>query len=167
MFLIFKSIKELENHILTKSEVAVKLAQEKAAMIINHFLTQFYNEFSPEWYIRTEQLLRSLVKSGIRKTSNGWVAEVYFDSSALDYSTRVIPSQLSHSDKIGNENTFHRKSWTDKNTAWVLETAMTGNLPHGGYADGTAIWTESMKVLDKDGINILKEKLIQAGISVK
>ena len=165
--MIFKSIKELENHILTKSEVAVKLAQEKAAMIINHFLTQFYNEFSPEWYARTEQLLRSLVKSEVRQTSNGWVAEVYFDSGALDYSTRIIPAQLSHSDKISNENTYHRNPWTDENTAWVLETAMTGSLPHGGYVDGTAIWTESMRVLDKEAINILKEKLIQAGIPVK
>ena len=165
--MIFKSIKELENHILTKSEVAVELAQEKAAMIINHFLTQFYNEFSPEWYARTEQLLRSLVKSEVRQTSNGWVAEVYFDSSALDYSTRIIPAQLSHSNKISNENTYHRNPWTDENTAWVLEIAMTGSLPHGGYADGTAIWTESMRVLDKEAINILKEKLIQAGIPVK
>lgn len=163
----FKTQKELEDYILKKSEVAVKLAQEKVAMIINSVLTQFYKEYDPVWYFRTEQLLRSLTKSKIELTSNGWVAEVYFDISALDYSTRVIPIQLSHSDKITSDNTYHRNPWTDENTAWVLETAMIGDKPHGGYEEGTAIWTESMNILSVEAINILKEKLIQAGIPVK
>lgn len=165
--MVFKSVKELENHILTKSETAIKLAQEKIAMIINHFLTQFYKEYDPIVYVRTEQLLCSLVKSRIKETPKGLVAEVYFDANALDYSTRIIPAQFSSSDKIGNNNTYHRNKWTDENTAWVLETAMTGSLPHGGYAEGTAIWTESMKILNKDAIDILKEKLVQAGIPIK
>ena len=166
--MVFKTVKELENHILKKSKVAVGLAQEKTAMIINHFLTQFYNEFSPIMYVRTEQLLRSLVKTRVvHDTKKGWIAEVYFDLDALDYSTRIIPAQLSSSDKITNENKYKGKPWGKENDAWVLDTAMTGNLPHGGYAEGTAIWTESMKILNKEAIDILKEKLIQAGIPIK
>ena len=160
----FDSLDELKNYILTKSQVAIEMAQEKVSMIINHFLTEYYREFEPEVYVRTYQLLRSLIKSDVQYTGNGWVAEVYFDIGALDYSTRVVPSQFSWAS--GN-NTYHRQPWDDGNTAWVLNTAMTGGLPHGGYAGGTAIWTESMKVLDKQAIKILKEKLIAAGIPIR
>jgi hypothetical protein len=47
---------------------------------------------------------------------------------------------------------------------------MTGMYPHGGYEDATGntrIWTESMKVLNKEALNILKASLIEAGIPVK
>ena len=160
----FDSLDELKNYILTKSQVAIELAQEKVAMIINHFLTDYYKEFSPEVYVRTYQLLRSLIKSDVQYTGNGWVAEVYFDIGALDYSTRIVPSQFPWA---SSNNTYKREPWDGGNTAWVLETAMTGGLPHGGYESGTAIWTESMKILDKQAIGILKEKLIAAGVPVR
>lgn len=160
----FNSYNELEKYILSKSQVAIKLAQDKVANIINHFLTQYYNEFSPLFYLRTYQLLNSLVKTDIKSTGNGWVAEVYFDLSALDYSIRVVPIQFPWAD---HHSTFHRKEWTGANDAWVLETAMTGELPHGGAYGGTAIWTESMKELTKGKIEILKKALIDAGIPVK
>lgn len=160
----FDSLDELKNHILSQSQVAIELAQEKVANIINHFLTEYYREFEPEVYVRTYQLLRSLIKSDVTYTGNGWVAEIYFDISALDYSTRVVPAQFSWA---SGDNTYHRQPWTDANTAWVLNTAMTGGSPHGGYAGGTAIWTESMKILNKQAIKILKEKLIAAGVPVR
>lgn len=160
----FDSLDELKNHILSQSQVAIELAQEKVANIINHFLTEYYREFEPEVYVRTYQLLRSLIKSDVAYTGNGWVAEIYFDISALDYSTRVVPAQFSWA---SGDNTYHRQPWTDANTAWVLNTAMTGGSPHGGYAGGTAIWTESMKILNKQAIKILKEKLIAAGVPVR
>ena len=160
----FSSMEELKNYILSQSQAAIKLAQEKVAMIINHFLTDYYREFEPEVYTRTYQLLRSLIKSDVKPTANGWCAEVYFDLSALDYSTRVVPAQFPWASK---NNTYHRQTWTHENDAWVLETAMAGSKPHGGYKTGTQIWNESIKVLNKEAINILKEKLIDAGIPVK
>lgn len=160
----FNSLDELKNYILSRSQVAIEQAQEKVAMIINHFLTEYYREFEPEVYVRTYQLLRSLIKSDVKCTGNGWYAEVYFDLSALDYSTRVVPAQFAWA---SGDNTYHRQPWNGGNTAWVLGTAMTGGLPHGGYTGGTAIWTESMKVLNKEAIKILKEKLIAAGVPVR
>lgn len=160
----FNSIDELKNYILSQSGVAIKEAQEKIANIINHFLTEYYREFEPEVYVRTYQLLCSLIKSDVKSTPNGWYAEVYFDLDALDYATRVVPSQFAWA---SSDNTYHRNDWTKENDEWVLETAMTGSRPHGGYASGTAVWKESMNVLSKEGIAILKEKLIQAGVPVK
>ena len=160
----FDSTDALKNYILTHSEVALEKARDKVAMVINHFLTQYYKEFKPEVYVRTEQLLRSLIKSRVELTPNGWAAEVYFDLDALDYSTRVVPARFTGA---SSNNTYHRDDWTKENDAWVLETAMTGEYPHGGWADGTAIWTESMKVLSKQGIDLLKQELIKAGIPIK
>lgn len=160
----FNSMDELRNYILTQSQVAVEKARDKIAMVINHFLTQYYKEFEPDVYIRTYQLLCSLIKSDVKFTNNGWVAEVYFDLDALDYSKRIVPPRFSG---VSENNTFHRQGWTKANDEWVLETAMTGGKPHGGYAAGTAIWTESMKVLSQDGIELLKQELIKAGIPVK
>lgn len=164
----FSSMEELKNYILKCSEFAIVEAQKKVANIINHFLTQYYREFEPEVYVRTEQLLRSLTKSRVIRTDNGWVAEVYFDLSALDYSNRIVPSQFS---SYGSgHNTYHRENWTHENDAWVLETAMTGGntgRPHGGYESGTKIWNESLNILNKEAIDILKKKLIEAGIPVK
>lgn len=160
----FNSFDELKKYILSHSKVAIELAQNKVAYIINHFLTEYYNEFPPLVYIRTYQLLNSLVKTDIKSTGNGWVADVYFDLSALDYSKRVVPPQFSWGD---DDNTYHRDPWDDANTKWVLDTAMTGGLPHGGAYGGTAIWVESMKELSKDKIEILKKALLDAGIPVK
>ena len=166
----FDSIDALKNYILTHSQVAVDKAKEKIALIINHFLIEYYREFEPEVYVRTYQLLNSLVKTDVVLTRNGWVAEVYFDINALDYSTRIVPQGQPWTPWAIPENTYHKKNWTDENTEWVLNTAMTGGntgKPHGGYANGTAIWTESMNVLSKEGIEILKQELIKAGIPIK
>lgn len=160
----FDSLDALKNHILSQSQVAIEQAQEKIAMIINHFLMDYYKEFEPEVYVRTYQLLNSLIKSDVKYTGNGWVAEIYFDIGALDYSTRIVPPQFAGA---SSNNTFHREPWNGGNTAWVLDTAMTGGLPHGGYAGGTAIWTDSMKILTKEAIQILKEKLIAAGVPIR
>ena len=165
--MVFNSLDELKNYILTQSQVAIEKAQEKVAIIIKHFLDEYYKEFSPEVYIRTNQLLNSLVKSDIKNVGDGWVAEVYFDISKLDYSKREVPKGQPWSDYASENNTYRRNNWTKENDEWVLETAMIGSKPHGGYAGGTAIWTESMEVLDKQAIKILKEELIKAGIPVR
>lgn len=161
----FNSMDELKNYILSHSKVAVERARDKVYKIIDGFLKEYYSEFTPDVYVRTKQLLNSLVKTNVKHVKNGWVAEVYFDIEKLDYSTRIVPSMFTPWAKP--ENTFHREGWTKENDEWVLKTAMTGSKPHGGYKEGTAIWTESMKVLTKDKIQILKKALIDAGIPVR
>lgn len=163
----FNSLDELKNYILSHSKVAVERAREKVYDIIAEFLYKFYQEFTPEVYVRTYQLLCSLVKTDVKSTANGWTAEIYFDLSALNYATRIVPQGQPWTPWASPNSTYHRKPWSDANTAWVLETAMTGDKPHGGYASGTAIWTESLKVLNKEKRHILKQSLIEAGIPVR
>lgn len=147
----FNSLDALESYILSQSAVALRHAQVEVFNIIDKFLMNYYSEFSPEVYQRTQQLLHSLVKSDIKSTGNGWVAEVYFDVGLLDYSMKTINGV-----KVPN------KGWSEAKT---LSAAAHGS--HGGWVSGTAIWDDPMKILDDKAIDILKNNLVAAGIPIK
>lgn len=88
--MVFKSEAELKAFLLPKIKKAVVDVEEKAHRIIDDCLKQFYSEFEPNEYIRTQQLLHSLVRSGVKSTGNGYEAEVYFDAGLLNYQTGEI-----------------------------------------------------------------------------
>ena len=130
----FKNEKQLKDFLLAKCKAAIVQAEEKIHRIIDSCLQQFYSEFEPDEYIRTSQLLHSLVRSGVKSTANGFEAEVYFDVGKLNYKTGEIPTQ-------------HGTGYATWDAETVLKVAMTGDYggkPHGGYMTGTAIWTESL-----------------------
>ena len=149
--MVFKNTEDLKNYILMRSQGAIVKAQEQIYAIINRFLKEYYAEFSPSLYERTYQLFQSLVKTDIVSTGNGWIAEVYFDLDALDYSIKRL-----HGVNVPN------KGWSEEKT---LGAAMHGS--HGGYTSGTAVWDESLNVLNAEAINILKRMLISEGIPIK
>jgi hypothetical protein len=151
--MVFKNETQLRNFLLAKCRNAVISAEEKVYQIIDECLQQFYSEFSPDEYIRTQQLLRSLVKSNVRQVGNGFCAEVYFDASTLNYVTGVIPTQ----------NGVGYATWDGET---VLRVAMESEVPHGGYASGTAVWTTSMARLGNI-FDLLRNELIAQGIHVK
>ena len=167
--MIFSSMEALKSYILSKSEVAIKLAQEKVYQVINRFVKEYYAEFSPEVYERTYQLFRSLVKTGVKRTGNGWVAEVYFDASNLDYKIKhlhgypVSDGYMNPFNRdISSDGTFQNpKGDADK----VLQAAAHGS--HGGISSGTAIWDDSLIVLNAEAHSMLKKALIDAGIPVR
>lgn len=88
----FKSVDEMKRYILEHSKSAVAEATEEVYQMMDMILKQFYAEFTPEEYDRTYQLLQSCVKTGVKATGNGFVAEVYFDSGMLSYTTGNMPS---------------------------------------------------------------------------
>lgn len=155
--MIFKNQKELKDFLLAKCKNAIVQAEEKVHQIIDGCLKQFYNEFEPDEYIRTEQLLHSLVKSEIKSDGkNGYKAEVYFDVDSLNYQNGRIETQSGY----GYAN------W-DKDT--ILDVVMTGSysgLPHGGRAKGTAIWTKSQAMIG-DVWKLLEQELRAQGIPIK
>ncbi len=149
--MIFKTTAEMRNYILQRSQFAIQKAQEQVFQVIERFVKEYYAEFSPDRYERTYQLFRSLVKSDIKSTGNGYVAEVYFDLNALDYHMKRI-----------NGREISNKGWSEEET---LESAAHGS--HGGYKPGTAIWDEPIRLLNTEGYNILRRMLIDSGIPVK
>lgn len=165
----FNSLDALERYILSQSEVAIKMAQEKVFRLIENYLLKYYTEFDPSVYERTYQLLCSLVKTEIKSTGNGWVAEVYFDASTLDYHIKHMTKikvnggyMNPYNHAISPDGTFSNPKG-DANK--VLESAAHGS--HGGYKSGTAIWDLPLRIINKDSYNMFKKCLIDAGIPVK
>ena len=151
--MVFKNEEQLKSFLMAKCKSAIVQAEEKVHRIIDGCLQQFYSEFKPDEYIRTRQLLHSLVKSGVKQVGNGFEAEVRFDVGSLNYQKGVVPTQ--HGTGFA--------AW-DKET--ILKVVMESEVPHGGYASGTAIWTESMKRLGNI-FELLKQELIKQGIPIK
>ena len=138
----FNNEAELKAFLLGKCKAAVVETEKKIYATIKRVLVGFYQEFTPDQYERTSQLLHSLVKSNIISTGNGFEAEVYFDAGALNYTTGT---------------------WSGET---VLGVAMESGLPHGGRFGGTAVWTVSKEVLGN--IYTLLEKELKAqGIPIK
>lgn len=145
--MVFHSMSELKQYILSRSANALQKTVEQVYQIIDRFMKEFYAEYSPVIYERTYQLYRSLVKTDIESTGNGWKAYVYFDYGSLVYTTGSSPS--------GQQ---------------VMNAASCGG--HGAeglhiVAGGTGVWDESKVILDSQAIEILKRMLIAEGIPIK
>lgn len=152
--MIFKSEEQLKAFLLPKLQNAVTEAENKIYADIKSTLAQFYGEFTPAEYIRTNQLLHSLVKSNIKKTANGYEAEVYFDASMLNY----------EHDHILRKGGWYGSARWDGGT--VLDVAMESSVPHGGYATGTSVWSVSLEKIG-DVLALLEQKLRAQGIPIK
>lgn len=145
--MIFNSIEEIKQYIISHSQSAVAAAQEKVYQIMEDVLLEFYSEYDPVMYDRTYQLLSCCVKTDVKSTGNGWVAEVYFDAGMLHYITGSQPS--------GQQ---------------VLSAALWGLHGASGLAVadffGTPIGMESLSRIESQIYPILKTELIAAGIPV-
>ena len=153
--MMIKSKEELRNVLKERALNALLKTQAQVYEIINRFVKEYYAEYSPTFYERTYQLYRSLVTSKIQPTKNGYKCSVYFDINRLDYYMKMVKGKQRRN-----------KGWS---AAKTLKTAMTSKHPHGGYRKigGTAIWIEAMRVIDKNGIEILKKMLKDSGIPLK
>lgn len=136
----FKNEAQLKKFLIEKCVKAVNNTEKKVHAEVAGNLNQFYTEFHPVEYERTGALFGSLETTGTIKTGNGAMAEIYF-----------------------NTPSYNTGTWSGET---VLEVAMEGNFPHGGWADGTAVWTESMEKLgNKNGIEkLLKQELKKQGL---
>lgn len=117
----FGSVAALKAYLVAAAVDAVEEVEGKVHGTINSNLGQFYGEFSPEVYERTNALNSSLQSTGVIPTGSGAYAEVFFNTPS--YSTGT---------------------WSGET---VLNVALTGGAPHGGYAGGTPVWTASMAEL--------------------
>ena len=164
------SSKQLEQVLMAKYEAAIAGARDEIYDIIDSFLKDFYFEFEPSVYKRTRQLLRSLVKTDVKRVGNRVEASVYFDLDTLDYSMKIVTDNFpwaTEAERDAGEkvNTYHRQSWSHENDIAVFEMAAHGS--HGGAVKGTAIWDKPHAIINSRWRNILKEMLLKQGISIR
>lgn len=148
----FENEEQLKKFLLEKCEKAVGNTEEKIHREFADNLNQFYMEYDPEEYIRTGALFDALKSTGTTRIGNSVGAKVYFNTP--HYRHGLVPLQ---SGDLGYSY------WDDE---YILDVAMTNSLPHGGYEDGTPIWTASMKSLGgTSGIkHLLKRELKKQGL---
>ena len=160
----FKNETQLKNFLMQKCRAAVAGTEQKVHNIIDKCLRQFYEQFEPEEYIRTEQLLHSLVKSKVEPNGkNGYKARVYFDATLLNYDNGYVAIQ--------STEITGRMGYAAWDTDTILDVVMTGSysgLPHGGYANGTAIWSKSEAMIQTLGgvLEMLERELKMIGVPI-
>lgn len=147
----FKNRSELLNFLYDKAYSALRNAQGTVYEIIRDFVVQFYEDYDPVLYERTEQLLRSLVRGDIRPSANGWVADVYFDLSSLNYIT-------------GNQPTGEQVM---RAAAQGLHGAIGEDFLYVQGDTGVSIWNDPLQVLDAEAIRVLRDRLREQGIPIK
>lgn len=145
----FKNEAQLKKFLIGKCVKAVANTEKKVYEEFAGNLNQFYTEFHPDEYIRTGALFNSLEHTGAMPTGNGAEAKVLFNTPS--YNQGLVELQS------GNYG------WATWDGETVLKVALESNVPHGGHAGGTAIWTESMNKLgDIEGL--LMQELKKQGL---
>ena len=157
----FKNEAELKKFLLDKCKVAVAQAENKVYAIIKKFVIEFYRDYDPVLYERTNQLLYSLVKSNIKQTNNGYEAEVYFDLDELQYA------------KFGWQR---GNAPTGEEVFEAAKQGLHGAIGDAGggwsfrYVDGNNgvnIWYDPIQELDAKAIDTLVDMLKAQGIPIK
>lgn len=162
----FRSISEFETAINNSLATATTLMEEKIKSVVEAYIQQFYSEWTPGetvnngnkfvnnyGYQRTFQLIKSLITTSVKKTGNGFEAEVYLDFDKMNHDMNFV-----------NGRWIKHNHW-DENT--IGSVAASSDDSHGGWKSGTKIWDDPMKVLNRRKRSILKKMLRDAGIPVK
>lgn len=143
------------SHIDTGIKRAMILMQEKVYQVIDRFVKEYYVDYTPEEYIRTYQLYKSLVKSEIVASGKGYEARVYFDLSRLDYYVQQTRSR----------GTSYRNDVSQYDLANLVVTNASHGY-HGKYKGEADIWDSPIDLLDSSARLMLKNALVSAGIPV-
>lgn len=112
--------KELNNYLLNViCKQVCEYAANEVFEAINYFLAQYYQEYTPTSYIRTEQFLRSAFKTTAKKSGNRYIAEIGIDYESLD--------------NYENATGFEIMNWSNQ-------------ALHGGvdFGTNTRVWDDAM-----------------------
>lgn len=160
------SIEKLKKEII---EQCKKATNETIDYVYDRFsfkMDDYYNEFDPEIYDRTYQLKHSL-KSENASVWKGYFThidgKVYLDTRNIDYSWKTLKG-------IGSwANKYKKNAWTHCNDLEIVRISAFGNIKgdpnpnnnyaHGGYKEGTRIWTDPMNELKSDSYHWRDEYL--------
>lgn len=146
----FKNDEALTRAIKNTMQGALRKIQNEAYDVVKKFMDQFYTEFSPIWYERTYSFYRSLVKSEIVKTPNGYSCSVYIDLDKMDGYYRNSGQEVMdminrgfHADvSLNGSERIYNGIYSDPYSA-------THNI------EGTAVWDESISEIERTNL-ILK-----------
>jgi len=139
------NMSQLSAALLPTMESMIGVMAERVYETLNYFLQEYYNDYSPEYYRRQYDFLRSAVKVEPKRIGNKVVASVYIDYGSMN--------------NYYNATGFEVVSWANQGLHGGLDVG--NNTPH--------VWDDTIENTVKNGellklaINHLKSK----GFSVK
>ena len=140
----FNNFKDLFTAIRTDTEQALNHTADLTKELIDSFINQWYNDYTPTVYERTYQLLNAVIRTDVQKSGNKMNVTIYLDKSLLAYDTdtdgilQAADNGLHGS--INNhyeEGERHVRLWSDsieqiKDTEMIF-TAFENYLKNKGY----------------------------------
>ena len=140
----FNNFKDLFKSIKSDTEQALNHTTDLTKELIDSFINQWYNDYTPTVYERTYQLLNAVIRTDVQKSGNKMNVTIYLDKCLLAYDTdtdgilQAADNGLHGS--INNhyeEGERHVRLWSDsieqiKDTEMIF-TAFENYLKNKGY----------------------------------
>ncbi len=138
------NMNQLQKALIPAMTGVVDVLAERVYETLNHFLQEYYNSYSPVYYRRQYDFLRSAVKVEPKVKGNRVVASVYIDTDYMD----------NYYDATGEEVA----SWANQGL-------------HGGTIEGNHtphVWDDTVKTTIENGelLKLAVDYLRNKGISV-
>ena len=129
-----RNMDELEKAIMPDLIKMVDVMTERVYETLNYFLQEYYNSYSPLYYRRQMDFLRSAVKVKPKRVGNKVVAYVYIDTDSMD--------------NYYNATGYQVATWANEGLHGGLDVG--NNTPH--------VWDDTMKNTVENG-ELLKEAI--------
>lgn len=163
---IIKNMGQFAKVLEPKIRATLELIAEDAKKEIDDILGEYYDEYSPVYYQRTEQL-KNCCKIGKPKISNGKMSiEVYLDIDSLNYNT---PGADPYKTVVAANAGLHG-GWDVSNLANGQVTwSSISNNDGTKWGSGTQIWEEPMRELIDNGnlVAIFQKHAKAHGLNLK
>ena len=140
------TVQQIKQDLAKKVIKAMENIKLQVRDIIYKSCMDYYNEYNPRMYQRTFQIAQAIYNmadAAIKTRMVGASFEIYIDASMFNHP---------------------KDEWSEEQ---ILNSVMSQGIHGKGKTDGTAVWTESMAVIDPKIKEIVKQNLIAAGIPIQ
>lgn len=76
--------KSLDDFMMEKCRQVCEMMANEVYEVINYFLAQYYEEWTPQYYQRSYDMLHSAFKTEMKKVGNSWQTTVGIDYESLN-----------------------------------------------------------------------------------
>lgn len=161
-----KNMNDLAKALEPKIKATLELVAEDVKKEIDDALDEYYSEYLPIYYSRTEQM-RDCCKIGKTKMNGNSISiEVYLDVDSLHYKTKGADPYKS---LVSANSSLHG--------GWDLSDTSSGQVPWdvissndgSRHGSGTQIWEKPMEELIDNGklIELFKKHAKARGLNIK
>lgn len=161
-----KTINQLAKVLEDKIKATLKLVAADVKKEVDKYLQEYYDEYDPNEYFRTEQLLNCCKIRSVKSDGRMVGIEVYLDINSLRYNTKDADAFKT---VVAANSGLHG--------GWDISILQNGQVPWSvisdndgiSYGNGTQIWEEPIRELIDKGriIAIFKKCAKTRGLDIK